>query len=199
MGSRQGFISKTQGAKLSFMTLLSILIPTLPERVHLLQRCTEHIGTNPEVEIVIDNRPLGITTGQKRNDLIDRAQGEYVCFVDDDDFVQPGYLNEIIYAIKMNDYPDCVTFEGWMSTDGKFTADWVIKLGENYEDRGGIYYRFPNHLVPIKKRIAQRVKFPDKTLGEDFEWAKGIRDRGLIKTSFHIPKKLYHYCYLTRK
>lgn len=179
--------------------ILSILIPTLPERAHLLQRCAEHIGTHPEVEILIDNRPRGTTTGQKRNDLIDRAQGEYICFVDDDDFVQPGYINEIIYAIKANGFPDCVTFEGWMTTDGKHTADWVIKLGENYEDRGGIYYRFPNHLVPIKKRIAQKVKFPNKTQGEDYEWALQIKQRGLIKTSVHINKKLYHYAYITKK
>ncbi len=181
------------------MILLSVLIPTLPRREHLLQRACEHLGAHPEVEIVIDRREVHISTGQKRNDLIARANGEYVCFLDDDDFPQSGYLNEIIHAIKMNDFPDCVTFEGWMTSDGKFEANWVIKFGENYEERGGVYYRFPNHLVPIKKRIAQMVQFPHKTKGEDYEWALQIKQRGLIKSAYHIPKKLYHYAYISNK
>lgn len=181
------------------MTLLSILIPTLPERAHLLQRCAEHIGTHPEVEILTDPRPRGVTTGQKRNDLIDRAQGEYVCFVDDDDFVQPGYLNEIIYAIKMNNYPDCVTFEGFYTENLGPRINFVIKLGEKYEARNGVVYRWPNHLVPMKKRIAQSVKFPNKTQGEDYEWSREIAQRKLIRSSAHIPKFLYYYDYRSNK
>lgn len=181
-----------------YFMILSVLIPTLPERGHLLQRCAEHIGNHPEVEIVIDNRGREVTTGQKRNDLIDRAQGEYVVFVDDDDFVQPGYLNEILHAIKSG-YPDCVTFNGFYTEDRGPRINFVIKLGEAYEMRNGIVYRWPNHIVPMKKRIAQAVKFPNKTLGEDYEWSREIAKRGLIKTSVHIEKDLYYYDYRSKK
>lgn len=179
--------------------ILSILIPTLPERAHLLQRVCEHLGTYDvsKVEILTDSRPRGTTTGKKRNDLIDRAQGEYIVFVDDDDFPQPNYINTLLEALKAG--TDCVTFNGWYTENGGPRINFVIKLGEKYEARMGKVYRWPNHIVPIKKRIAQSVRFPDRTTGEDYEWSKQIADRRLIKTSVHIEKDLYYYDYRSHK
>lgn len=182
----------------------SILIPTLPERHALLKRLENVLLPQlvEGVEIVKDDRPRGISTGQKRTELISRANGQHVCFVDDDDMVAVYYVSEILKALESN--PDCVTFDGWMTTNGISRVDWSIKLGERYEarkDPDGItrYYRFPNHLCPIRKTIAQQVIFPAKYQGEDYEWAKSINDRGLLKTSVHIPLKLYHYDYRTVK
>lgn len=187
------------------MTLLSILIPTLPERKASLARVIQLLGENPEVEILTDDRGRHITTGQKRNDLIDRAQGEYVSQVDDDDEPQPDYCNHILTRIQLS-RPDCVTFTGWMTTNGQNRVDWIIKLGERYEarispiDRITRYYRFPNHLCAIKKSIAQSVRFQHITQGEDFKWADEINKRGLIKTSEHVESPpLYHYKFITTK
>lgn len=184
--------------------ILSILIPTLPERAHLLQRVKQLIGEYPEVEILTDDRGRQVSTGEKRNALIDRARGEYVSQVDDDDFPQPDYVNHILTNIKLHQ-PDCVTFTGWMTTDGLSRVDWVIKLGERYEarqDPDGVtrYYRYPNHLCAIKKRIAQSVRFEHIHQGEDFKWATEIMKRGLIKTSAHVDSPpLYHYAFSTKK
>lgn len=150
-----------------------------------------------EVEILIDDRGREIPTGTKRNELYQKAKGEYVCSIDCDDEIATFYVSEVIKYMDSN--PDCVTFEGWMSTNGGNRVDWVIMKGERYEERNGKYYRFPNHLVPIKKSIATQVKFPPKWVGEDYEWAKTINDLGLIKTSAHIPLRLYHYKFLTHK
>ena len=182
--------------------ILSILIPTLPERKTLLERLIVSINPTEQVEILTDSRPRGITTGEKRNDLLNRATGEYVCHVDDDDFVHNGYCREILSALESK--PDCVTFEGWMTTNGIAKVDWIIKLGEKYEarqDTDGItrYYRFPNHLAAIKTSISRKARFPHVTQGEDYPWAKELNDRGLIKTSVHIPKQLYHYDFHSNK
>lgn len=184
--------------------ILSVLIATLPERKHLLQRVIALIGNYPEVEILTDDRGRHVSTGEKRNHLIDRAQGEYVCFVDDDDFPQPDYINHLLTRINL-EHPDVVTFTGWMTTDGKSRVDWIIKRGEKYEarkDPDGItrYYRFPNHLCAMKKRIAQSVRFEHITQGEDYKWAKQINERNLIKTSSHVESPpLYHYDFRTKK
>lgn len=177
--------------------ILSILIPTLPERAKLLQRVCEHLGAfnTGEVEILTDHRGREVTTGKKRNELIEKAKGLYVVHVDDDDFPQTGYIEMILNAIKENNYPDCITFNGFYNEDGGPRINFTIKLGEKYEARNGHVYRWPNHLCPMKKAIAQSVKFPDKTKGEDYEWSKQIADRRLLKTSFHIDKDLYFYEY----
>lgn len=170
----------------------------------MLARVIQLLGTYPEVEILTDSRGREVPTGQKRNDLIDRAQGEYVIQCDDDDEPQPDYVNHILTSIRQGK-PDCVTFTGWMTTDGGSRVDWIIKLGERYEARMGPdsitrYYRFPNHLCAIKKHIAQAVRFQHIWQGEDFRWADEINKRGLIKTSVHVASPpLYHYKFITKK
>lgn len=181
---------------------LSILIPTLPERARQLQRLRLNLDRQAarfpgEVEIRIHDQGRSMTTGEKRNSLITQAWGTHVVFTDDDDHVGTTYIRDIMEALKSD--PDCVTFNGWMTTNGAHRVDFIIKLGEKYEERGGKYYRFPNHIVPIRKSIAQSVKFPHVSQGEDYKWAKEINDRCLIKTSVHIDKELYWYDFQTKK
>lgn len=180
--------------------MLSILTCTLPERAHLLKRLTNQLTPQIEgkpVEFLVDARGRHITTGQKRNDMIQQSKGAWVCFVDDDDNISGNYVELILKALESN--PDVVTFEGWMTTNGVHRVDWVIMLGERYEERGGKYYRFPNHLCPIRKSIAVQYKFPYITQGEDYQWAKAIMLAGELKTTVHIPEKIYHYDFLTKK
>lgn len=182
--------------------ILSVLIASLPERAHHLANMMSLLTPQfrDGVEIIVDNRPRNVPTGVKRNDLIARANGDYVCFVDDDDFVTEDYVSSILEASKSN--PDCITFEGWMTTNGLHRVDWIIKLGEKYEarqDPDGVtrYYRFPNHLVPIKRSIASQHSFPAIWQGEDYQWA--VKLQPFLKTSVHIPKQLYHYKFITGK
>lgn len=181
---------------------LSILIPTLPERAMQLHRLRLNLDKQAarfpgEVEIRIHDQGRSMTTGEKRNWLVSQAWGTHTVFFDDDDFPQPTYVEDIMMALKSD--PDCVTFNGWMTTNGAHRVDFIIKLGEKYEERGGKYYRFPNHIVPIRKTIAESVKFQHISQGEDYKWAKEINDRGLIKTSVHIDKQLYHYDFIVKK
>lgn len=183
---------------------LSILICSLPERnAHLLnlfsvldpQRCED-------VEILVDLRPRNIPTGIKRNDLIAQCHGDYFCFIDDDDWVDPEYVKRVLEAIDQN--PDVITFKGWMTTNGMHSVDWTIKLGEKYEartDPDGItrYYRFPNHLCPMKKVLVRDIKFAGVWQGEDYGWAKRIHDLELLKSEVHIDRRLYHYKFITAK
>jgi glycosyltransferase involved in cell wall biosynthesis len=179
--------------------ILSILTCTLPERATYLRRLSNKLTPQltDQVEWLTDPRNRTVPTGRKRNDLIRQAKGKYVCFLDDDDMVSDDYVSEILKASESD--PDVITFEGWMTTNGKFTANWVIKLGEGYEERGGIYYRFPNHLTPLKKHIASRIGFQNIYQQEDYKWAVAMKNSGLLKTGVHIPKKLYHYQFLTNK
>lgn len=181
---------------------LSILIPTLPERARQLQRLRLNLDKQAarfpgEVEIRIHDQGRSMTTGEKRNSLVTQAWGTHIVFIDDDDTIVSTYVEDLMIALKSD--PDCVTFNGWMTTNGAHRVDFIIKLGEKYEERGGKYYRFPNHIVPIRKSIAQSVKFPHVSQGEDYKWALEIHNRGLIKTSVHIDKQLYHYDFLTNK
>jgi hypothetical protein len=86
--------------------ILSILIPTVPQRTNLFLELHSEINKQLElsnsfnlVEVISDDAPKGTkTTGQKRNDLLNAAQGEYVWFIDDDDMIMPNAIYNIITA-----------------------------------------------------------------------------------------------------
>lgn len=178
---------------------LAILICTLPERAAKLQRLLSVL--NPQIEpykdqvyYSINDAGRSMPTGTKRNQLINQTQSDYFVFIDDDDLVSSQYVAMIMNAASQN--PDVITFNGWMTTNGQNRRDWTIRLGSNYEEKNGKYYRWPNHIVPMKRDVVRGVKFPDIWQQEDYQWSKKIRDLRLLKTSVHIDKDLYWYdCY----
>lgn len=181
---------------------LSVLIPTLPERYQLLKRL-QNILTSQVARysdrVVIHYNDAGrhATIGEKRNALMERVTTDYSVFIDDDDIVSFNYIDSIMRAMESN--PDCITFNGWMTTNGMNRRDFIIKLGEKYEERRGVYYRFPNHIVPMKTSLVRHIKFPHITQTEDYQWARQINDKKLLKTSVHIEQDLYIYDFRTNK
>lgn len=177
--------------------ILSILIPTLPEPESqaYLHRLRGLLAPQivEGVEIIEDCSPRNIPTGSKRNALIDRAQGQYFCQIDTDDIVPNYYVKELLNAIQKS--PDVITFKGFMTTDGGNRANFIIKLGERYEERRGQYIRYPNHLCAFKRDLVKHVRFEPIWIQEDYIWATKIRDLGLLKTEVHIEKDMYHYDY----
>lgn len=136
------------------------------------------------------------TTGQKRNELIESANGKYISFIDDDDYVYPCYVAEILSAISGD--PDVVAINGFITTNGGNMKRWFISKDLNYAaliDESGleVYHRYPNHLAPIKKNIAVQVKFPHQYVGEDFAYATELHNRKLIKTEATITTPIYLY------
>lgn len=175
--------------------MLSILIPCLPEHSSRVfqSRITNILAPQltPEVELIFNDMPSSVPTGTKRNQMISDSKGKYFSQVDVDDLVPVYYVSELLRAIAQN--PDVITFNGYMTTDGLNRKDFTIKLGENYEERNGKYFRYPNHLCCFKKSIVEGVKFRPIWQQEDYHWATEIKNRGLLKTSVHIEKDLYHY------
>lgn len=189
------------------MIQLSILIPTLPERAHYFKTMRDAILNScpgdyaDSIEIISDDRPRGITTGEKRNDLLKKAQGIYTWFVDDDDELSFFAIQKVYEASLKN--PDVICFNGFMTTDGEKRVDWEIRLGHPYEatekDGKEYYLRFPNHISPMKREHALKASFPPITMGEDYQWAKALNDLGALKTQEIIDEDIYHYKYRTNK
>lgn len=181
---------------------LSVLICTIEERKArfdiLMVELKRLANGNPEIEILFecDNRQM--TIGAKRNILLSRAIGDYVCFVDDDDWVDSEYFIKILQAIESD--PDCVKIIGMMNTDGFNLKRFEHSiLHSTYFEQNNIYYRYPNHLNPIRREIAQRFKFPEYNFGEDTNWATQVRDSGLLQREELTDKVIYHYRYSSRK
>jgi|SRR6478736_1293651 len=180
--------------------LLSILICTIPSRKHFLVRLKNILNEQvipwfEHVEILVDGRE-GISIGEKRNSLLDRAKGRFVEFCDDDDRPGDTYISSTMIGIEKD--ADCCSLKGIMTTNGKDRRTFIhsIKYKE-YREFNGIFERFPNHLNCIRASIAKQFKFPETNHGEDTDWATQIFKSGLIKTEFWIDDVIYFYEYIS--
>jgi hypothetical protein len=174
---------------------LSILIPTIARHRQLFGELAIQLlkQITPRVEILIDERE-GVPTGTKRNDLLQRSAGRYTVFIDSDDKISDDYITCILDATI--DGPDAICFEGIYTENNRYPTKFKLSKDYGYEKKDEIYYRYPNHIVPIKRSIATQFKFPDVIYGEDYPWATAIHQSGLIQTEVIIPKDLYYYRYI---
>ena len=185
--------------------LWSILICTLDERAKLFDRIYNQLneqitklGLENEIEILYckDNREYSV--GFKRNLLIQQAQGEYTCFVDDDDLVHTNYIKMIYDALEQK--PDCVSLIGIITFDGHYPTPFIHSIDyDNYFFQNGKYYRPPNHLNVIKRSVALQFKFPEINMGEDTDWAMRIARAKVLKTEAKINEPYYFYLFFYNK
>lgn len=186
---------------------LSILICTIYKRKRLfdllmieLERQIVDAGyiLYKDIEILneCDNGQMSI--GTKRNLLMSRAKGGYICYFDDDDYPYPEYIQTIMTGLKSD--PDCVMFKGLITFDGRGNKVFIHSLKyKSYFEENNIYYHPPNHLNAIRTSIAKQFKFPEIDFSEDTDWAMQICNSGILKTEAEIDNVIYHYRFLTRK
>jgi hypothetical protein len=180
--------------------LLSILIPTLIKRrvirKNLISKLTSQISefhADGLVEILLDEDDGKKSIGEKRNSLVQRAKGEYVVFIDDDDDVADCYVVRIVNALASADV-DCATFGGLLIDNNSVGKLFVHSMRFNeYKETSSQYIRFPNHINAIRRKIAAAHPFPKKNFSEDFDFAVALKNSGAIKSERFIPIPMYIY------
>lgn len=172
--------------------VLSLLVPTMPQRAlqleDLLAELQRQIAGKPvEILTLLDDGASPV--GAKRNRLVIKARGRYVAFIDDDDMVSPDYVDSMLLAAI--EEPDCITFNGEMTTDGQSPRLFRFSLAFTDRNTSWGYDRRPNHICAIRTDIARQVRFPEINFGEDARWSTRLRP--LLKTETRIEKILYYY------
>lgn len=176
---------------------LSILICTVPSRVEkylpkMINNLDKQAEKHKEVEVLYlgDNKRRSV--GEKRNDLLRLAKGDYVAFVDDDDEVTQDYVKMLLWGIESG--ADVVNFKVSCSVNGGEYKDVIYDArfhgNQNHKDQ---YWRLPNHIMCIKKELALKAGFLEINMGEDDEFAKRLKPS--IKTQASIDKVLYYYIF----
>lgn len=181
---------------------LSILVATLHTRFHTYYprvmsqlyeqwyQLEDHLRSQVEIITLSDTKVM--TVGEKRNRLVDMASGDYVAFVDDDDWVQPDYLKSLVLATFSD--MDVITFKVAVSiNDGQPKLCVYSKSFKKDHNTTVEYRRLPNHLMATRRDLVTQVKFKEANFGEDSDYATRLKP--LLKTEFAIPKVLYHYDY----
>jgi glycosyltransferase involved in cell wall biosynthesis len=181
---------------------ISILIPTLNSRHRLfaevLADVRRQIAETPEIRVEVlwesDNGEL--TLGAKRNVLVDRCQGKYHCFIDDDDVLAPYFLRTFVPMIQSRIDYDCASFVGAHYHAGKFMKLFNHSLlYKDWFETPERYYRCPSPMNLIKTSIARQVRYKDIRNTEDHEFSMRLLQSGLLTTEFEVNpnRPLYHY------
>jgi len=187
----------------------SILVLTLDSRKDYLDRLINCLKSqiNQEnkhrIQILVNNDQGQKFIGRKRNELLAKAKGRYVAFIDDDDLVSVDYIEKILKATEQN--PDVIGMHLLMTTDGHNECRTFHSLkyhtwyDEEDETRPGRrkYFRCPNHLNPVKRELALRTNFPQISHGEDKDYS--LRLLNLLKTEEYIEEPIYYYEFRTNK
>lgn len=197
--------------------LWSILIAGIPERYHsahgLLHSLLEaqSVARMQDVELLylLDNKRRSV--GAKRNDLLDAANGEYLCFIDDDDAVATDYVQKIYNMIsrtRKEDTPaDVICFPQKctiMPANVIHECSYSIMHWKDREPdarRKIVPTETPNtlawsgppaHTMVWRSEIAKAAKFPEQNFGEDVSWVDAVCERA--KTEIVLNgEPLYHY------
>lgn len=187
--------------------LWSILIPTVMWRqdklMELLSGLLGSCERSPYPIEVIGLQNVGQESlARYRQRLLEAARGKYVCFIDDDDAVAPGYVREITAALQQE--PDVV---GFLQECSGLAAPLTV-LSLNITDRpdngvlsthwGPAYCRPFSHMLPVLAELAKAGTFMangELYSGEDTTYVYSVlpalRERG--SNEVFIPKRLYHY------
>jgi hypothetical protein len=170
-----------------------VLIPTLPQRRAFLDVLLPELSRQG-VPHLIDDR-VGLSVGDKRNDLIRRAEAPYVTFVDDDDWISHNYAETISDALAVNRRElDVLLYDVVTTVEGGYPRGAFLSFAMGNEDLPDCYLRAPNHLMVWRREIAAREPFPSVNKGEDAHWAG--RMRAHVGRWARVRALLYFYEFL---
>jgi glycosyltransferase involved in cell wall biosynthesis len=176
---------------------LSILVCTVLERhsvfKELMAEFYRQIDVLP-IEFLYEMDNKQISVGAKRQKLLERATGDYIVFFDDDDFPEPYYVMEILWALASK--PDCLGYLIKMTTNSEREQVCCHSLRyPEWKDNvdGYDYVRNVTHFNVVRRDLALQVGFKDKRFGEDKLYSDAVTK--LCKTEVFIDKVMFHYRY----
>lgn len=185
------------------MITWDVLIPTIPHRDGSLRALLAEFDRQWQagfgVRVLRDNlqRP-GLASHGKRQELLESSAADYVCDVDDDDWVEADYVASVMEALQSR--PDYVGFQVRFTRDGRDPA--IARHSLEYDGYAGGYSddgvtrdrdfwtRDITHLNPVRRELALLGNWNDQI---DNDWAAQLRESGQVKTQVMIDRVLYHY------
>lgn len=170
---------------------LSILLAALESRPwnliygKLLQQQTAQV----EILVEVDNGEA--TSGAKRQKLLDRATGDYIVYVDDDDDISDYYTSSILRCLEGN--PDVLGINLLFFRNGIRRELWRFGDYVNNRARGKMCV---NHLCPWRREIATKVAWcPELGNMDDHLWFQPLYHAPMRLRIARLDEAIYRYQY----
>jgi glycosyltransferase involved in cell wall biosynthesis len=148
------------------------------------------------VEVLWESDNGEMTLGQKRNVLMDRCNGTYHCFIDDDDVIAPDFIKTFVPMIHSGVEYDCASFVGAHYLKGVFNKLFHHSLEyTKWDELPNRFIRCVSPMNMIRTSIVRQIRYKDIRNTEDAEFSFRLLASGLLKTEYKIDPNhpIYHY------
>lgn len=168
------------------MYLLTINVRGLASRPHFLARFLAALMPQicGGVELLVFYDDGEVSSGAKCQRMLEASRGRFVVWLDEDDEIAPDYVAQVLKAIRENPYADYIGYRFERSIDDGPVTPWMVPM--------------PLHITPVRRDLAMRAGFPDRTAGEDNEYSTALRGLGAIQGAM-INSTLYTYRFRTNR
>jgi len=128
--------------------------------------------SDPRVHYIALPRDWRVSTGCKRNWLIEKSAGSVIAHFDDDDCYAPRYIASMVNRLVQED-ADLVKLSAWHERRENGGRCWTERPG-NHGDVWGWGFSYV-----YRRSVASRVHFPDIRSGEDYPFVLALQRVGM--------------------
>jgi glycosyltransferase involved in cell wall biosynthesis len=137
-------------------------------------RAIDDVADDLSVEVVA--YPGELSLGACLNDAIDRARGDVLAKIDDDDHYGPAYIEDAVHAMA---------YSGAELVSKGAVYTYLESADTTYLRKPSVTERFhsgsPNGASMVFTRsLWRRIGFPDRTIGEDVALSDAARSLGVL-------------------
>ena len=170
-----------------------ILVNASPERDDLSEAVSGYAHADGRVRVVALEDNLGITENTKRG--IEAASGDFACFLDHDDFIEPDLLYEYARALDANPDIDVLYCDEDLveqRDDGTFAhRNPLFKPAHSPELL--LCKNYAVHLLAVRRGILAEMPGLDRRLDGSQDHAMLMYAASRARAVFGVQKVLYHW------
>ena len=165
-----------------------VLVNASPEDADLCAVIREYAAHDERVKIVTLERNMDIALNTDAG--IKAATGDFLCFLDHDDFIEPDLLYHYVKVLNKQPETDMLYCDEDKYRDGHF-VDGFLKPDFDWELLAAINYVC--HMLAVRRSVVEKIDLSDSEVSGAQDWDMSYKIAEQARNIFHVRKVLYHW------